>query len=464
MEHKRNENRKSATTGTKIYYSCLIGFVLVFFIGVFIGMGALKSWLVSFEAAQPKSKSQEVFIQYFAKPNWAEIYRAAGESDTQFEGAANFAAYMNALVGNQDLTFVETSAGTSGDHKYIVKAGETKIATFTLTADNKDAQVPDWKLGDLSLNYERHAFCTILTVPGNSVTVNGVKLTDDYIVKTISTKAEDHLPKNIHGYQAVVYRVDQLLTTPKVEVMQADGQTLEMTYHADTHSFTHPMGNASQITEDEKTTLVTAAQMYCKYMIGKVSSTTLKNYFDATSDVYYTMTHIDKWMQSFTAYRFEDPTITDFYRYNDNLYSARLDMSLFVTRKKDGTEKEYPLHSTFLLEKQNGIWKVIDMLNMNIQEQEVSVRLTFMDGNNILHSFMVPSDSKTITVPTATSTPAVTVPEGMQLAGWYIVGTDADGKPTHELVFQPDADGKVNLGVALTEPMVLYAHFVAKEA
>lgn len=449
--------KKLPSKGTMIFYGCLAGFALVFFIGVAIGIGALNNWLVGFEAAQPKNKSQEVFNQLFAKPNWVQLYQTAGEKDTDFETANTFAAYMNTVVGNQALTYVETSAGTSGDHKYIVKAGDEKVATFTLTADNKEAQVPDWKLGAVELVYARSAFCTILTTPGSTITVNGVTLDESYLVKTIATKAEDYLPQGVDGYQAVLYRVDQLLVTPKVTVTDANGEAVELQYIADSSCFTHPIGS-EDITDTEKSTLIGAAQIYCKYMIGQVGTTTLKKSFDSTSNVYKTMTSISKWMQSYKSFAFEEAVITDYYRYNDQLYSARVDMSLLVTRK-DNTVKDYPLHSTFLMEKQTDGWKVIDMLNLNIQEQTASVRLTYMDGENQIHTEMVDAGIKVLTLP------AVTAPEGMEFSGWYTIGVDEEGKPSHDLVFQPDATGKVTLsGDAPLEPMVLYAYFTAKEA
>ena len=453
----KKDTKKGLSKSTLIFIAALLTYVLVAFIGIAIGMSFLDAWLVNFEAAQPQNKSQQVFNQLFSNPDWSKLYTEAGQQDTAFEDGNTYAAYMNKLVGTQGLKFVETSAGLSGDHKYIVKAGETQIAVFTLTADNKDAQVPDWKLGSMELLIQRNEYCTILTAPGNAVTVNGVQLDDSYIVKNIATKAEDHLPTGIHGYQAVVYRVDQLLTAPTVKVIGADGQAVSLQYDEVSRSFIHSYGT-DPITNNEKDTVVTAAQMYCKYMIGQASSATLKNYFDSTSDVYYTMTHIDKWMQSYKGYKFEDAVVTDFYRYTDNLYSARVDMSLLVTRK-DNTVKDYPLHSTFIMEKQGSSWKVIDMLNLNIQEQTVSVKLTFMNEDQLIKTEWVSADVKALTLPT------VTAPAGMQHSGWYINSIDANGNPSRDLVFEPDAQGNVTLsGEKPLEAMTLFAYFTPKEA
>lgn len=454
------ENRKKKTFWNKsnlTFTGILLGVVLVLFLTVAIIMAPLNNWLINFEAAQPTSKSQQIFDQYFANANWAQLYKTSGEENTVFEDENAYASYMTVVTADKTLSFIETSAGTSGDHKYVVKAGDDPIAVFTLTADNKDAQVPDWHLGTMELVYQRSEFCNILTLPGNTVTVNGVQLDDNYLAKTVATKAENFLPTNVHGYQALVYRVDNLLTTPAVTVTTPEGETVQMVYDSTAKTYYEPTSELT-ISDDEKTAVVSASQMYAKYMILRATETGLKQYFDPSSSFYYTITHIDKWMQKNNGYRFGDATVTDYYRYSDTLYSAYIDMSVFVTCK-DNTVKDYHLSSTLFMEKQNGKWICINMTNGNVQEEVVRVKLTYMDGEKVIHTEMVDAHAKKLTLPT------VTAPEGMVLDGWYVKGINAQGQPTLDLAFKASETGEVTLpGDPALEPMVLYARFVAKEA
>lgn len=454
------ENRKKKTFWNKsnlTFTGILLGFVLVLFLAVAIIMAPLNNWLVNFEAAQPNSKSQQIFDQYFANANWAQLYKTSGEENTVFEDENAYASYMTVVTADKTLSFIETSAGTSGDHKYVVKAGDEPIAVFTLTADNKDAQVPDWHLGTMELVYQRSEFCNILTLPGNTITVNDVTLDASYVVKTITAKAENYLPNGIHGYQAQVYRVDNLLTTPAVTVTTPEGETVQMVYDSAAKTYYEPASELT-ISDDEKAAVVNASQMYAKYMILRATESGLKQYFDPSSSFYYTITHIDKWMQKNNGYRFGDATVTDYYRYSDTLYSAYIDMSVFVTRK-DNTVKDYHLGSTLFMEKQNGKWMCINMVNGDVQKQDIKVLLTYMDGETVVHTEMVDAYTKKLTLPT------VTAPEGMVLDGWYVKGFDENGKPTLDLVFAASETGDVTLpGDPALEPMVLYARFVAEEA
>ena len=125
-----------------------------------------------------------------------------------------------------------------------------------------------------------------------------------------------------------------------------------------------------------------------------------------------------------------------------------------VTRA-DGSVKKFEVDNTFFVEKKsNGAWKIIDMTNVDVQQEKVQVRLTYMQDGNVLSSEMVDATAGSVT------TPAVTVPEGKVLSGWFREVTGEDGKTTMVLVFAPDETGKVNLpsGYEL-EPMVLHALF-----
>ena len=51
----------------------------MFFVGIFITLNWLNGWLGKYEAAQPTIKCQQVFDQLFANPDWAQLYRLAGD-------------------------------------------------------------------------------------------------------------------------------------------------------------------------------------------------------------------------------------------------------------------------------------------------------------------------------------------------------------------------------------------------
>lgn len=450
---RKKVTKRRGLVGTIVFYTLYAAMILSFAIGMHFAMTALEDWLVGFEASQPKVKSQQVFDQLFSDPDWAELYTMAGCEDTVYEDKDDYTAYMEQQTAGQELTFLETSAGIDRTKKkYNVKSGTEKIATFTLTdTTGGESEVPDWQLHQVEVFFTREQSCTIQTVPGHTVLVNGVALDDSHIIKTVSTTVENYLPEGVHGYRMMEMQIGGLLVAPEVTVLDESGKEIGMVYNEDTatYSYDHP---ASMMGDNEYQTLLTAAQTYCKYMIGAAKKADLKACFDEDFQIYNTIVSNDTWMQSYSGYDFGTETITDYYRYSDSLYSARVKLALNVTRK-DGSVKQYDLDSTFFLTKSEDGWLVTEMTNVDVQQQTTMVRLTYMNGTEQMESLMVDAASSTLTPP------AVIAPAGQVFTGWYSETVDADGNKTMTLAFLPDENGSVALGGTVLEPMTLYALF-----
>lgn len=454
----QRKRKKRTSKGTYIFYSVYASAIVVFFIVVAIAMGALKNWLIDFQSAQPEDASQKIFSQLFADPDWAEIYAIANPDDSSVDAKNAYVSYMNDQVGDKKLAFIETAADQSGNKKYIIyytnDAGKgVGIGTFTLAAGNQDAKVPDWKLGTVEVFFSRNLSFDIITLPGCTVTVNGTALTEKDIVSTVSTKAEEYLPKDVHGYQLLTYRVTGLMAVPEVVVTDAAGQAVEMIFNKENNTYTQVTTEAPSISDDEYNVVLSAAKAYSDFMIA--GSYNFTKYFDTKSEIYKTITSGMIIRQKYASYKFLEEKITDYYQYSDTLFSAKINLVAEITRK-DGTTKEYEVDSTFIFDKSSGKWIVYDMINLNIQEQITMVRLTYKDAEgNEISSELVDASSKHLVCPT------ITVPEGKTFLGWYEEKTDDQGNIDLTSRFTPDASGHVTV-VETLEPMVLVPQF--KEA
>lgn len=452
---KKPPKKRTGLVGTVVFYSILVAVVIAFFVGMSFVMGALEDWLVRFEASQPHAKCEEVFSGLFRDPDWEEIYTLSGTQDQGDVNAETYAAYMQGIVADGELNYIETSAGLSGDKKYIVRLDTQKLATFTLTQKDPDADIPEWELGTVEIFFTAREGCYIVTSPDYTLRINGEVPGESSVLKTVTTKAEGYLPEGVHGYRRVELAVEGYLLPPRVEFWDAQGNALTPTYDEETRTYTC-LPETAQISDAERTAFEDAARVYCKYMIGAVGKSELRNHFDSESQIYNTIISNTTWMQSYAGYEFSEATVTDYCRYSDALCSARVTLKLNVSRK-DGTVKEYDLSSTFFLEGQESR-KVTEMSNANPQEQVVQVRLTYMDGSELLRTEMVNADTNTLTPP------QVTVPQGKVFSGWFTESLDAQGNKTMTLAFLPGEDGTVSLpSDSVLEPMVLYALFDAQE-
>lgn len=460
---ERAAGRGRVRVGTVVFYTVYLLIILAFLIGMSFVLKALQGWLVDFEASQPDHRSEEVFAQQFAQPDWTELYAMAGLQDTPFEGVDSYAAYMDRVVGDAPITMVETSAGLSGGKKYVVRAGLGEdrwynFATFTLE-DRKAEEdlISDWQLGKVelftydpkapqSMGFQRKLGYRFVIEPSSTVTVNGVVLGEEYVQRTVATMAEEYLPEGVHGYRLAELWVDGLLTEPTIVITDAEGKVADVTFDEETSTFVQNI-DAPSMTDGERDTVVTAAKTYCQYMIGAVGAWDLRGYFDHETKIYNTITTNTTWMQGYSGFDFGEETVTDYYLYSDSLFSAKVTVDLNVTRT-DGTIKVYGLSSTFFLEKQEEGWRVIEMTNVDVQEQTSMVRLTYVDGDKILASELVDAESRKLTPP------QVTAPEGKVFRGWYVEAGKLD----------TGADGTITLPADYQlEPMTVYALFGAEE-
>jgi len=438
---------------TVIFYLFYILLIVAFFVGINKLLVPLEDWLIRYEASQPERKCQEVFQELFSEPDWKALYTLAGIEDTTYEGSDAFAAYMQAKADGKAITYVETSAGLSGDHKYIVKLDDEKIGTFTLTGGAEtQTEIPEWELGKIELFFTRTEAVSIEKIPGYTVYINGVALDDIYTIRTVTTGAEKYLPEGLHGYRQEVQYISGLLVAPEVTVVDENGTPVSLTYDAENNIYTIPRP-VMEITDEEKAQVQYTLESFAKYMIKAASLTQLKKCCVADSEVYNTISHIERWMQSYLRYEISPITYSEFYRYSDTLFSVRTAMTNSVTRK-DGSVKDYEMDYTlFFTLDASGKWLLSDMTQVDIAKRTEQVRLTFMDGDAVLESTFVDADSKTLTLP------AVTVPEGKVFSGWVKQEDDGNGKITLTIVFDPAADNTVFLPGTGLEPMILYPLF-----
>ena len=441
--------------GTIIFYSIYAAFIVVFFAAILLVMEPLRDWLIKYEASQPNHKRDQVFAELFENPDWENIYRLAEVEDTDFENSRSFAACMESLVGDSELTCLETSAGLSGDKKYIVKLGEKKIASFSLTGGAEaQTDIPQWELGKVEVFFDRTQSVLIDRLPGQTVYVNGVALDDSHVIRKVSTVAEKYLPDGVHGFQLERLFLSGLMVEPVVTAKDAAGNVIALTKDPQTgiYSPTIPVMEAST---EEKEMAVTVVQAYAKYMIGKISLWEVSKYYQADSQFYKTLQSSEVgWMQSYASFDFTDAVYSDYYRYSDSLFSIKVDFDLELTRH-DGSVKTHELNSTLFFEKDSaGKWMVMEATNVAVQEQKVQSLLTFMNEDQVIQSSFVDADIATLTLP------EVTAPEGKIFKGWVKEERTGNGKVTLTVVFSPEDGNPVYLPSGnMLEPMTLYPLF-----
>lgn len=460
------QQRKGPRLGGMIFYTFYFLLIFVFFIGVFVTLNWLNGWLKDYEAAQPTVKCQQVFDQLFGNPDWAQLYRLAGDPtgtgtnkyDTQFEGVNEYVTYMNDKVAGQELNYVETSAGIGTKKKYIVRLGSEKLATFTLngyTEEQKITAIPDWQLDGVEIFVNRQESIKIRKLENHVAYVNNQPLDDSYTIQIASTKADENLsPEN--RIRTSIQEVSGLLTTPQLLVYDQTGAPIEVRYNPDSGMY-EEQTDAIAMTEEERSAVFGALEAYAGFMINASGSrAAVAKYFDGSSQTYNDIIKMngELWMNADRGHEFRNEEILGYTKHSDTLFSVRASMVMHVINK-DSTEKDFNVLQSMYFTKKNGNWVCTEMTNEDITAPVGEVRLTFCDlAGNVLSSDFYATDTPSLI------TPVVEAPAGKVFSGWSTITTNEQGQKTWNLMFQPDETGNVTLGVGYTlTPMVLYPLF-----
>lgn len=433
-----------------LFYRVLLGVILaLLLIFAYLRFGMLRPWLTRFEAAQPKHASQEVFADLFSPADWGRVYDLAGNLSMN---RGSFVNMMEEMTQGQELTLVETSAGLSGNRRYFVKMGGDNIASFTL-ASQTEGTVTAWSLDGVELLMELQAgTVSVRALAGQRVLVDGMERGENCQAQFTETAAERYLPEGVHGRRTVLWQIPAGLPQyVDVSVLDENGQAVPVTYDEDAGRFVVEEP-AEEPDGEQSGQIIGAAKSYALYMVRAGSSAQLQKYFDSTSQIYKTIRSSELWIQQTSEQTFSNEKISEFRRYGEELFSARVSMHLDI-RRSNGTYKPYEVDSTLFFHRVNGKWLAYDMTNIDVQEEILHTRLIFMDGQTEVGRMFVSSEEKSFTPP------AVAAPAGQRFVGWA-TRENEDGGVTMTVRFRPGEDGTAALPAGwVPEPMTLYAAF-----
>ena len=440
-----------------IFYTIFFLCIFLFYTVTYFGLLELRDWLNRYEMAQPTTRSREVFETLFSNPDWGSLYDTANVQDTVYENKDAFISYMERVVGESELTYVETSTGLSNDKKYIVKLGDEKIATFTLVNHNQsDAQteIADWQLGMIEFFIQREKSYFIRKLDGHTVYVNGVPLDDSFTVRISTTNAEGYLPEGVTGVRVCTQHITGLVALPNVRIEDEGGNEMKVVFEESSRTFIEQTA-ATTIGDTERDLAINAVKTYALYMIKRASEGDIAKYFLRGSDAYNAITDTELgFVQDAANREFVNENVTNYCRYSDSLFSVRVSVTLKQYRAS-GSVKDSTIEQSLFFEKQtSGKWMCYAMTAVDISKPVEKVRLTFMNEDMVLDSTFHDSGINMLTCPT------VFAPKGKIFSGWMVEGTDELGQPVMNVVFQPDENGVVTIPVDTTlEPMTLYPYF-----
>lgn len=393
-------NRAGAQTRKKakfpLFWVCVALIIEIAIIIFFAMRHNVLDFLKEYESVQPKYMENAVFDEYFASLDWGKIASSnllteegSGLSLSPYENESHVEQYLGTLCSGKEISGYGISSGVSGESasalnlfniskyfvdqfnskgqiKYIVKAGEDKIAEFTLDhSDNKDDATPrgfmPYKLTGITMYCYPHNSIT-LRVPDTSVVyLNGIETGEDKIVARDSQEDADlHMTDGAHGIRYVVYHIDGLYLDPTVVVRDKDGNESTLEYDTENEYYTAVLSYSSELENEYSATLIQAIENYAAYMQSDGNRGSFMNYYDTNSQLWRNILSTENYFViDHSSWSFEDQRADEFYAYSDNVFSCRvrmthklhrygfedyvdyIDMTLYLHRCSDGVFRIY---------------------------------------------------------------------------------------------------------------------------
>ena len=359
---------KKRTFRIPVFYICLLIAVALVLIAMAWGLGQLRLILADYEDAQPKYAAEAAFAAHFDPPDFAALVAMSGmpENLSPLETEEGFVAELNERYAGLEPSYAATTAGADGSLRYLVKAGEQKIATFSLqkSAEVSEYGFEQYALGEIELYIRPEESVKITAPTGDAVYINGKLIDDSYLTETgIETDTCAHMPEGVEGITYRTYEASALLRAPQVEVKAPDGSAAPLTQDAESGEWRADVVYHQTLADQYSAQMITVAQNYAAFVMRDAYFASFSNYFDKSTDLYQTIREVPtSFVWAHNGFEFQDVSATEFYGYSDDVFSCRIRFMHILHRNGNEDYREQ-LDVPFYLQRVNGEFLIYDMVN-----------------------------------------------------------------------------------------------------
>lgn len=355
-------NKVKKTIFWKVYAIAVVisvAFVVTFFIGFW-------NYLKAYEESQPKYKMESV-LKIFKDKNIDEIMKYVTYELSSFENEDTMKNYIHNILSEGDWEFTQSAETyTKNTPVYNIRKNGINVATVTLTkATDKGAFHTDqWLLSSVDNLLTNNKEPFVILAPSNSkVYVNGILLTNEYIVeKDIAIDDLKNTAKYVSLPTMVKYSVSGFYANPEITAV---GGIFNAPLESKTESQQVKFGFESnqEFVAFQESRVKEITQIYGKYVINDVKFASISPYVMSDSYAYKflkTVGAANVWTASHTAPEFKNLTISNYQIYTENCFSCEVSftLSIYALNKT----YEYPTNLKYYFIKSNNGWYIADFV------------------------------------------------------------------------------------------------------
>lgn len=377
-----------------VYWSVILVLILAAVILVARIIGKVTNFLSEYEEVQPGHLAQEVFQKYFSPFNYDSL-RAESEEDkklTEFETEEDIKTYIASLIEGKELSYHPTftdEGGTTADAlklkdpsryfvdtfnakgtlHYAVKAGNNKIAEFTLDHSDDPADVSPrgfvrYRLSGISVYYYPHESVSVKIPDTFTAYLNGKPIGESYRLEGVveKTEHENHLPDSVSGITYIAYTVKGLYRKPELTFVSNTGKTCAPLYKEEDNYYTCDIYD-TELKDQYADYVIKAIEGYCAYIQeSTVKTSEIRDYFDTSTKLWQNI--LDNpyyFVIDHSGYFFTKQSAAEFYRFSDTLFSCRVSMEhhLILPGKEDYID--FVDLTLYLSRGEDGVYRIYDI-------------------------------------------------------------------------------------------------------
>ncbi len=360
------KKRKKVPLFWKIFITVVVGVLLLIHIVLFWINGFLKD----FEAAQPKHVAEEVFKTYFSDFSASRYLDICEDSTAKYELRENLITYLDALTKDEKITYYSVSTGMDDGLQYVVRAGDTKFASFTLEKDigDKESRFTRYKPGRFALYTDAKTKVDVEIPTGYTLYLNGVEVSHEYIIQEgIETPSCAHMPQDVAGTTLEKYKVAGFIQPPAVEVYSPNGQKA-LVEEGNNGAYKASVVADPQLADQYSSWFIEAATKYAIYMqydskVAAMRFGSVAPYFDPDSKLYEDIRTVENgFVIEYERYEIKDEKASDFIRYDENTFSCRVTLTHILYRRGMDDYIDH-IDITFYARQNDGVILIYDMDN-----------------------------------------------------------------------------------------------------
>ena len=273
MSENNNNGKKNFFKRLSGFKKFLVIYASVLVVIIAVALVLLYGLLKDYAAGRP-ANTMDKLVSHIEAGNVGKWIKDAGILG-EFETEDIVSDYFKDTFADKEVSYKKKAGEyTENNPVYILYADDKKIANVTLTEKKKNAhKFTEWKLASIDFNVDSKTKNTEhsvkITAPKNSeVTINGVKVSSDYI----TGEADVSLCKHVGDYVTTpvddVYNINGMFAKPEVKVTY-NGKELDTEYVKNGYEAYYPSDD--ELLAREKSHILTVAENYGKYMINRGS-------------------------------------------------------------------------------------------------------------------------------------------------------------------------------------------------